>query len=241
MPTRPTTKAALGFTLIELLVALVLMSLLALLSWRSIDGMVRSQQQTEQHANDLLRLQAALGQWAADLDALIETGEVQALDFDGQLLRLTRRDSSESALHSPGLRVVAWRQRGARAGHAGQWVRWQSEPIRQREQLAHAWQRAAHWSQAGAAVPAPSGGDSSVALIGLLQWQLFYHRGDSWTHPLSAVGLDPGTAATDVRRPGQRPAAPPDGVRLLLELPAGQRLSGSLVRDWVRPTLGAAP
>ncbi|MDB5945160.1 MAG: methylation, partial [Ramlibacter sp.] len=31
----------------------------------------------------------------------------------------------------------------------------------------------------------------------------------------------------------------PDGVRLVLTLPAGQAVSGQITRDWVRPTLGA--
>src|SRR3990167_4883664 len=59
-----------GFTLIELLVALAVMGLLALLSWRSLDGMNRAQEITQQRADEVLRLQAALGQWGADLDAL---------------------------------------------------------------------------------------------------------------------------------------------------------------------------
>ena len=79
-----------GFTLIELLVALAVMGLLALLSWRSLDGMNRAQEITQQRADEVLRLQAALGQWGADLDALVETGELGALDFDGRVLRLTQ-------------------------------------------------------------------------------------------------------------------------------------------------------
>jgi prepilin-type N-terminal cleavage/methylation domain-containing protein len=97
-----------GFTLIELLVAIAVMSMLAVLSWRSLDGMNRAQTFTQQRADQLMRLQAALGQWSADLDAIINTREVQPLEFDGRLLRLTRRDSSETGLDSPGMRVVAW-------------------------------------------------------------------------------------------------------------------------------------
>jgi general secretion pathway protein J len=29
----------------------------------------------------------------------------------------------------------------------------------------------------------------------------------------------------------------PDGVRLVLQLPPGETISGTLTRDWVRPTL----
>lgn len=219
-----------GFTLVELLVAIVVMSMLALLSWRSIDGMVRTQSLTQQHADDLLRLQAALGQWTADLDAVLDTGEVAAVDFDGRVLRLTRRDASEAGLNSPGMRVVAWTRMSS-----GQWSRWQSGSIQRRDQLARAWQRASEWGREarGNADSAP-GDESSVALFPIDQWQLFYHRGETWGNPQSSLG-----------REGDGGAGPagesslPNGVRVVLNLPAGQSLSGTLVRDWVRTTLEA--
>src|SRR6218665_362875 len=52
-----------GFTLIELLLAIGVMALLAVLSWRGLDGMVRAQETTRQRADEMLVLQAALGQW----------------------------------------------------------------------------------------------------------------------------------------------------------------------------------
>lgn len=218
-----------GFTLIELLVAIVVMSMLALLSWRSIDGMTRTQAMTQQHADDLLRLQATLGQWSADLDAVHETGEVNALDFDGRVLRLTRRDASESGLNSPGIRVVAWSRISEGAGPA-QWSRWQSGSIQRRDQLARAWQRASEWGRE-ARSEAPSSDDSSVALIPVSQWQLFYHRGETWGNPQSAIGNEGGAGVDEGNLP--------NGIRVVLTLPPGQSLSGELVRDWVRPTLEA--
>ncbi len=242
-----------GFTLIELLVAITIMSMLALLSWRSLDGMTRTQTLTQQRADELLRLQAALGQWGADLDAVVETGEVTALEFNGQVLRMTRRDSSEAGLQSPGIRVVAWarhtpdqRSDPAAIGSAGnasagsaQWVRWQSPPLVRRDELARAWQRAAEWgsgSRLTASGSAGGGNDSAMALFGLDQWQLFYHRGETWVNPQSSVG----TEATGGEVAGTTPATEmPDGVRLVLTLSTGQSLSGQLVRDWVRPNLQA--
>ena len=239
-----------GFTLIELLVAITVLSVLALLSWRSIDGMTRAQTQTQQRADDLLRFQAALGQWVADLDAIVDTREVSPLVFDGRLLRLTRRDAAESGLQSPGIRVVAWTRRsgplagddgqpvaGALAG-SGQWLRWQSPPILRRDELARAWQRAADWSREALTIGAEAAGsDSAIALIGIDSWQLFYHRGDTWGNPLSSVGTpteaSPGGARSDDE------GAVPNGVRVVLSLPAGAALSGELVRDWVRPSLEA--
>lgn len=235
-------RAVRGFTLIEMLVAISIMSLLALLSWRSLDGMTRTQTLTQQRADEVLRLQAVLGQWSADLDAVVQTGEVGALDFDGRVLRLTRRDSTETGLHSPGVRVVAWtRLLGSASADpaAGHWARWQSPPLQRRDELARAWQRAADWGRGVAPVGTenPGGdGDSAIALIGIEQWQLFYHRGETWGNPLSAVGREesgggPGAART------LDPL--PNGVRLELTLSPGQSLRGVLVRDWVRPTLQA--
>lgn len=239
-----------GFTLIELLVAITIMSMLALLSWRSLDGMTRTQAQTQQRADDLLRFQAALGQWTADLDAIVDTREVTPLDFDGRLLRLTRRDAAESGLHSAGVRVVAWTRRsGPLAGEdglpvagalvgSGQWLRWQSPPILRRNELARAWQRAADWSREAQPTGSEAAGpDSAIALIGIDQWQIFYHRGDTWGNPLSSLGASTDNVPGGLRSDDE--GAVPNGVRVVLSLPTGTSLSGELVRDWVRPTLQA--
>ncbi|HMN92511.1 MAG TPA: prepilin-type N-terminal cleavage/methylation domain-containing protein [Hydrogenophaga sp.] len=233
----PRTSRARGLTLIELLVAIVVMSMLALLSWRSIDGMLRTQTLTQERSDTLLRMQSALGQWVADLDAVIDTNELRPLVFDGSLLRLTRRDATESTVGSPGIRVVAWTRLSGLSGEAagpasGHWVRWESAPVRQRDELARAWQRAEQWRASGGPVPSAQSGDSRVVLVGLEDWQLFYHRGQTWTNPLSATGNEgevSGGVSQDM----------PNGVRLVLALPASAGLSGALVRDWVRPTLEA--
>ena len=62
-------RRARGFTLVELLVALFVLALLAGLSWRGLDTMMRARQQTEARADEVLALQAGLAQWQADLDA----------------------------------------------------------------------------------------------------------------------------------------------------------------------------
>ena len=216
-----------GFTLIEVLVALAVMALLALLSWRSIDGMSRTQSLTRERADQVLRLQGALGQWVADLDAISNTQEVNPLEFDGRGLRLTRRDATESGLNSPGVRVVAWTVR------SGQWMRWQSPVLQHRDDLARAWQRAALWIQGtGPDTPAADTDDSAVAVATIDQWQLYYHRGDTWGNPLSSVGNEAGSSGA--AQPGL-----PNGVRLVLTLTPGQPVTGQLTRDWVRPTLEA--
>ena len=210
-----------GFTLIELLVAISLMALMSVLAWRGLDGMTRAQTQLRQQADDVLALQAALAQWAADLDALALQPNASSLDWDGRALRLLRRDPISAA---DGLRVVAWARRGT--GTDGVWLRWQSPPLSSHGALQTAWQAAALWAQN----PSTEDQRRQVTLVPLADWQIFFYRGDAWTNPLSSAG-----AARDDK--AGRPELP-DGVRLVLGLSAGQTISGSLTRDWVRPGLG---
>lgn len=229
-PSRSRHGRTRGFTLIELLVALAVMSILAVLSWRSIDGMQRAQTLTRERSDALLRLQAALGQWNADLDALVDTEELNPLEFDGRLLRMTRRDAAEGGVISEGVRVVAWTRLQRSDTPSPQWVRWQSAPVRQRDELALAWQRAAEWAASGNTTQAADPSDSAVTLAGIDQWQLFYHRGETWGNPLSSVGNE-GAGATTT---GDDQV--PNAVRLVLTLSAGPGLSGPVTSDWVRPT-----
>ncbi|MFC5520467.1 PulJ/GspJ family protein [Polaromonas jejuensis] len=211
-----------GFTLIELLVALAAMALMAGLSWRGLDGMVRAQTQTRQRADGVLTLQAGLAQWSTDLDALVQLPGTPALDWDGRGLRITRRSTGTPG---NGLLVVAWARRNIDG--TGQWLRWQSPPAFTRGELQSAWARAAQWAQN----PGDEDKRHEVRITTLDQWQVFYFRGNAWTHPLSSDGSTPSPlAATDLSLP--------DGVRLVLTLPASEAIHGTLTKDWMRPNLG---
>jgi len=210
-----------GFTLVELLVALAVMALLAVLSWSALDGMTRARTLTKNHTDEVLTLQAGLAQWGADLDAMLTLDEWPAIDWDGRALRIVRTSGDGDA---SGPRVVAWTRRD---GAPPQWLRWQSPVLHGRAALAQAWERAALWAQN----PGSEERQREVAIVPLADWRLFYYRSGAWSNPLSS-----GDAQAAQGGIGQ--AAPPDGVRLVLELPPGGALAGTLTRDWVRPTVG---
>jgi general secretion pathway protein J len=196
------------------------------LSWRGIDGMVRAQTRLQERSDAVLRLQAGLGQWIADLDALVQLPNTPALDWDGRALRITRRGTSEPG---GGLLVVAWTRR--QDGSSGQWLRWQSQPLTTRAALQAAWATAARWAQN----PGDAEKAAEVRIHALDQWRVFYYRSDAWTNPLSSDGAAP-------RPSGEKAPGPdltlPDGVRLVLTLPADGAVGGTLTRDWVRLSHG---
>lgn len=224
-----------GFTLIELLVSLAVMALLALMSWRGIDGMTRAQVNMRERTDGILTLQIGLTQWSADLDAVMETAQVSAIDFDGRVLRLTRRDASSEG--SP-LRVVGWARRvgdGALDGRSS-WTRWQSQPLNTRAELLDAWLQAQQWAQNQGGVQK----QREVAILGVDQWQIFFFRDNAWSNPLStAINAASPVAPIAAARAGDVIVNPmPDGIRLVLTLAPGEALTGSITKDWIRPVLG---
>lgn len=211
-----------GFTLVELLIALAIMAVVAVLSWRGLDGMTRTQAATRAHTDEVLTLQAGLAQWTADLDAMLDPTERPPLEWDGRVMRIVRASTLPG---QNGPQVVAWTRRGVADG--GQWLRWQSPPLHSRAELLQAWERAASWAQ----TPSSEERQREVAIVPLADWRIFYYRLNTWTNPLSSA---------DTPQAGRNTVEAPDGVRLVLELPPGGALAGVLTRDWVRPTVGGS-
>lgn len=211
-----------GFTLIELLIAISVMAVMAVLSWRGLDSMVRAQARVHSHSAAAQALQAGLAQWSADLDSAMPVGNHPGIDWDGRVLRVTR------SITAPGtniLVVVAWARREIHS--EGQWLRWQSPPVRTQAGLHQAWAQAELWAE--------NPGDDlkalQVSIIPLQTWKIFFFRDNAWSNPLS----DSDRAYAGATTP---PIGLPDGVRLVLTADHDGGLPGPITRDWIRPTLG---
>ncbi len=218
-----------GFTLVELLVALSVMAILAVLSWQGLDTMVRTQQQTQQRADDVLALQAGLGQWKADLDAVVDLAGTTPIEWDGRSLRMLRLSTNPA---DNGPLVVAWARRNING--QDQWLRWQSPPVQTRAERAQAWEQATLWAQN----PGEEQKRREVVVTPIADWRIFFFRDNTWTNPLSSTGNTNTAANANNNAAAQLDAAIPRGVRLELSLPTGQAISGNLTIDWVRPTVG---
>ena len=217
---RQPSKATRGFTLIELLVALAAMALLSIMSWRGIDGMLRTQEITRTQGEQHAILQTVLAQWNADLNTLMPLQGRQVLDWDGQVLRLTRKTSAPI---DNGALVVAWSRRNV-DGQL-QWVRWQSLPARTVSEWNDAWSQASQWGRN----PSSDQMRRETVLLPLDLWRVYYYRSNAWTNPLSS---DQNSADNESSRTLPKV---PDGVRIELTLPAGRALNGVMTVDWVNP------
>lgn len=224
--------SARGFTLIELLVALAIMAMMTVVSWRGLDAMARAQTQIERRGDALLTLQAGLAQWAADLDAQVQLDAVPSLDWDGRALRIVRNNT---AAPGDGLLVVAWTQRTVDG--AGQWLRWQSPPLATQGALQTALARATQW----ATNPGDLERRFEVSIAPLDQWSVQYFRNGTWTVATATAAAPPGPVVPPAAGAPPVPKLAPnviEAVRLTINLPAGDSVSGTLTRDWVRASVG---
>lgn len=203
-----------GFTLVEVLVALLILAVVAGMSWQGIDTMLRSRDVANGQLERQLRLQSTIAQWETDLEAVQDSGVVPALQFDGASLRLTRRTDA-------GLQLVVWSLRG------GSWMRWTAPPVTRAVALQEAWLRSQQLlgNEAG----------QLRALQGVESWQLYFWRGNAWSNAQSSG---------DQAEPGQAPGASqrqqlPEGVRVVLAFAPGGGHTGTLTRDVLLAPQGA--
>lgn len=208
-----------GFTLVEVLVALALMAVLAVLSWRGLDTMVRTREVTQSRIDQVAVAQISLTQWRADLDAMLVLPGVvndNSLQWDGRVMRILRRSATPLPNgQDAGMKVVAWTVRD------GHWLRWQSGDLLRRADIVQAWAQAAQWGQN----PSSEALRQQAQLMPAGSWSVFYFRENAWSNPLSSAG----SANQELLRT-------PDGVRIVLQLDAPGALDkGAVTLDWVRP------
>ena len=203
----PRHAAQAGFTLVEVLVALLIMAIVAALSWQGIDAIVRSRDISSQRLEQQLRLQSVIAQWEADLAEIQDSGIVPALQFDGASLRLTRRQAA-------GLQLVVWSLRG------DSWTRWAGPAVTHSAALREAWLQSQQLLG--------NENEQLRALGGIASWQIYFWRGNAWTNAQSSgdtVQTGETPPATVIRQ------ALPSGVRLVLAFAEGSGNVGALTRD----------
>lgn len=214
-----------GFTLVEVLVAMMVMSILALMAWQGVDGIVRARDASQSRLEQTLRLNTVLAQWEQDLANVQETPAVPGLTFDGATVRMTRKAER-------GLQVVAWHllPPADGVGGGGTWLRWASPPVVTSSELQDIWMRTYQFQGQEAG--------QLRTLKGIAQWQVYCYWG-SWSNCQSTGntqqqqqqqqqqgGAPPGRPGMPA---GQRQALP-TGVRLVLDFGGGD-INGSLTRD----------
>jgi general secretion pathway protein J len=212
-PARPTWRRnARGFTLIELLVALTVMAVLAGLAWQGIDSLLRTREATQTALDRTARLGTVLTQWEQDFAALHESIATPPLQFDGRTLRLTRTGDG-------GVRVVTWTVRD------GAWWRWAGPAVSRAADLQQSWLGSLQ-HQGGEA--------GELQLVdGASEWQLYFWRGNAWTNAQSTGDRVSRSVINELAQAGvtlDEREELPEGVRLVLTLPAG-----TLTRDLLVP------
>jgi general secretion pathway protein J len=161
----PVPRIARGFTLVEVLVAMTIMSLIAIMSWQGVDGIVRSRDISQARLEKLLRLNTVLSQWEQDLLAVQDTGLFpRALDFDGKSLTLTRRAQG-------GIQLVVW------SLQSGEWKRWAGPPVTTAGALQNQWQASRQFI-------GTEQGQLRV-LSNVERWQLYYYVENAWANAQS--------------------------------------------------------
>jgi general secretion pathway protein J len=171
-----------------------------------------------------------LAQWRADLNAatvLPGQGQASGIDWDGRVLRITRRSTEVNPDGSDtGMWVVAWRWQTQASQAQGPWQRWQSPALRDSASVQAAWAQAAVWGQNGTA----DGTARQTDALPLQGWQIYFYRDNAWSNALSSAG----TGTNAGTNSGTGSPSVPDAVRAVIQL-APDSGRGSITIDWVRP------
>jgi general secretion pathway protein J len=197
------------------MVVLLIMSIMALLSWQGIQTMLKTREQSLELVSGVDTIQTAVSQWRVDLDNTLSaqpSASVPSLDWDARVLRVVRRSSgpmptrtpdtssssnatSSEASGSPALWVVAWSARNLSTDELTQL------PLKERRQGLYwlRWQSPAissqtelnaYWQMASQWGQNPSAESRAfeTVLFEIQNWQLYFYRNNAWTNALSSAG-----------------------------------------------------
>lgn len=219
-------RRARGFTLVEVLVAIFAMAILSAMAWQGLESVLKARDASRAAVERAGRLATVLTQWEQDLQAVVDTGLVPALQFDGQSLRLTR--------HTPaGVVIVVWSVR------EGRWLRWASPAFAQADALQQGWL---------AALQLLGTEPGQVLLAEAAEtWQLYHFIDGNWANAQSTGNVLPASPGVPPpANPGGAPPpqTPPSPTGAREQLPAAVRLvvtlgGATLTRDIALGPLGS--
>lgn len=228
-----------GFTLMEVIIAIALLGIVTAISWRGLDGMIRTQSALKENSDALSITKTSFDQWNTDLNAVANIPNLTAVDWDGKVFRITRM-LSNTAINEPStIQVVAWTDRTINGKKY--WMRWHSPALYSRGQWQNAWQQAQEWARQSSA--GVTNRQNAVALIPITQWEIFYYRGGSWVNPQSNQQnqiLDDDSSPGSLNINSTSASSLPDSIRLRVQIASSEAINGWLTVDWLNPLASGA-
>ena len=244
-----------GFTLVELLIALLVMSILAGMSWRGVDLLARSAEDTKNKSEQLESISRVIERWTQDMDdtagsrimgGVRHQNNLPAMKSEGYLLLLGK------SIPSGGWEIVAWASK-PNDQSVRTLSRWSSGHLEYRSQRDKAIERAMLWAAGGGK---GSGEDFDFMPISSFEVELI---GNENLYDLKGLSQDSSTVSgnsadnvplqsksdQDLSALGDSPpdfyAPPSSAARMRIGILAGfGGLSGYIEKWWSSPILSGA-
>ena len=248
-----------GFTLVELLVALAIMTIMAALSWKGLDIMLRSREITQTRVDEVASLQNVMRQWEADLNAVFpittaagaptlssnSAGITSTNAIKGTQVTTPTSNSSSTSTQVMAIdwdgRVLKVMRRSSTPSALGTdsglnvvgWTMRDNTWVRwQSPDLFRTADLISAWTLVNqwALNPSSESKQQETVLFNSAGWQIYFFRDNAWSNPLSSSGA---VSNANSANPSSALTSIPDGIRIEVQLP--KSLGGSIIKDWVRP------
>jgi general secretion pathway protein J len=177
-----------GLTLVEMLVTTLVLSLMALMGWRGLDALIRSDQSLGATVEQTSRARLAVSQLDLDLQNLTSVGSRSGIEIGPDRIRFVRSSLG-------GVQVVVW------GLDRGVWWRWASPPVQTPKETEQWWQAS---STATAVVnesaPSRTGQTAIPLLTGIRVWRIQAFRSNAWAESDTVLGTGPSADWPDALR-----------------------------------------